>query len=642
MPSFKISQLSELTTADDADFFEIVDDSELTISDKNKRITFDNLKLSIYSDSRIDTAFPAWNVATTYDSANNPQYVSYQSRLYQFTKSSGTDTGTTPGTDITVWDAVGGVKFFAPPATDAEAAAKTATNRYLTPANLAASGVVDTLYSVDGSLTSNRTVTLGTYTLDINLDSTGTFAIQDAGTDVFTVNASGNVNVQNNELYFGGSKFLSTPNGNVLLGKNAGAALSSIRNVIIGENAIDTETLGTENVFIGFTAKSANSVNYSTGLGYGVNIGHSGSIALGWSAKTTAEKQFIVGSNTVTITKAIFGAGTGGAFDDHFTLQSSNNDNSASNATSGNFTIQSGHSIGNQDGGSIIFKASQAGASGSGINAQTTFLTIDPSTGVDIENNELYFGGELVLKTEGTENLFLGKSQLNLPSGSYNTIIGDRSGGTVSLTGSENTLLGNNVELRGDYSNTIGIGADISVEASSGIIIASGTSGSNKPSVKHNSIVLATPSSATTTNDSQFVTNMSEFIMGGNPNDSTGSSSPIIIRNQDRITGTNLTSASVTIQSGQSTGSADGGNLIFKVSDGGASGTAQNSQSTVFELGASSIGMYGVTPTTRATTGIGAATFTANTSGISDDTATWGGYTIGQVVQALQTIGILT
>ena len=54
------------------------------------------------------------------------------------------------------------------------------------------------------------------------------------------------------------------------------------------------------------------------------------------------------------------------------------------------------------------------------------------------------------------------------------------------------------------------------------------------------------------------------------------------------------------------------------------------------------IGLYGVTPVLRATTGITAAAFAANTSGISDDTATYGGYTGGQIVAALQAMGILT
>ena len=54
-----------------------------------------------------------------------------------------------------------------------------------------------------------------------------------------------------------------------------------------------------------------------------------------------------------------------------------------------------------------------------------------------------------------------------------------------------------------------------------------------------------------------------------------------------------------------------------------------------------SVGFYGTTPTAQATTGIAAATFTANTSGIADDTATFDGYTIGQVVKSLRNLGIL-
>lgn len=53
------------------------------------------------------------------------------------------------------------------------------------------------------------------------------------------------------------------------------------------------------------------------------------------------------------------------------------------------------------------------------------------------------------------------------------------------------------------------------------------------------------------------------------------------------------------------------------------------------------IGFYGATPVDQATTAITAAAFLAGTSGIADDTATFGGYTIGQIVAALQDIGIL-
>lgn len=55
----------------------------------------------------------------------------------------------------------------------------------------------------------------------------------------------------------------------------------------------------------------------------------------------------------------------------------------------------------------------------------------------------------------------------------------------------------------------------------------------------------------------------------------------------------------------------------------------------------SRIGLFGATAVAQPTTGIAAAAFVANTSGISDDTATFGGYTLGQIVAALQSLGAL-
>ena len=59
-------------------------------------------------------------------------------------------------------------------------------------------------------------------------------------------------------------------------------------------------------------------------------------------------------------------------------------------------------------------------------------------------------------------------------------------------------------------------------------------------------------------------------------------------------------------------------------------------------INSSKLGLYNVTPIARATTGGTASTFVANTSLIANDTATFDGYTIGQVVKALRNLGILT
>ena len=62
----------------------------------------------------------------------------------------------------------------------------------------------------------------------------------------------------------------------------------------------------------------------------------------------------------------------------------------------------------------------------------------------------------------------------------------------------------------------------------------------------------------------------------------------------------------------------------------------------VGNAGTDTIGFYGATKIVRPTTAVTAATFVANTSGIVDDTATFDGYTVGQIVKALRNLGLLT
>jgi len=72
-------------------------------------------------------------------------------------------------------------------------------------------------------------------------------------------------------------------------------------------------------------------------------------------------------------------------------------------------------------------------------------------------------------------------------------------------------------------------------------------------------------------------------------------------------------------------------NVAFGTTTGTKLGTATSQK----------IGFWNATPIVQPTTAVAAATFVANTSGIVNDTATWDGYTIGQVVKALRNAGIL-
>lgn len=76
---------------------------------------------------------------------------------------------------------------------------------------------------------------------------------------------------------------------------------------------------------------------------------------------------------------------------------------------------------------------------------------------------------------------------------------------------------------------------------------------------------------------------------------------------------------------------SDTKNIILGTTTGTKIGTATTQK----------LSLWNATPDTQPTTAIAAAAFVANTSGIANDTATFGGYTMGQVVAALKRIGAL-
>lgn len=76
---------------------------------------------------------------------------------------------------------------------------------------------------------------------------------------------------------------------------------------------------------------------------------------------------------------------------------------------------------------------------------------------------------------------------------------------------------------------------------------------------------------------------------------------------------------------------SDAVNLVLNTTTGTKIGTATTQK----------LAFYNSTPIVQVTTGVTAATFAANTSAIANDTATFDGYTIGQVVKALRNLGLL-
>jgi len=73
----------------------------------------------------------------------------------------------------------------------------------------------------------------------------------------------------------------------------------------------------------------------------------------------------------------------------------------------------------------------------------------------------------------------------------------------------------------------------------------------------------------------------------------------------------------------------------------GVTATTFEVNAALFHTGATA-GFYNVGPIARPTNAGAAAAFVANTSGIADDSATFDGYTLGQIAKALRNLGLLT
>lgn len=87
----------------------------------------------------------------------------------------------------------------------------------------------------------------------------------------------------------------------------------------------------------------------------------------------------------------------------------------------------------------------------------------------------------------------------------------------------------------------------------------------------------------------------------------------------------------LSVQAGGHLSFDDGVNVVLDTTTGTKFGTSSSQK----------LSLWNATPIVQPTTAISAATFAANTSAISDDTATFDGYTIGQVVKALRNVGLL-
>lgn len=127
-------------------------------------------------------------------------------------------------------------------------------------------------------------------------------------------------------------------------------------------------------------------------------------------------------------------------------------------------------------------------------------------------------------------------------------------------------------------------------------------------------------------------TTASTLIFGSNGN---GTGASTMSKLQFNVLATNKLDYAVTTAStwtfADSVALADAKNLSVGTTTGTKIGTATTQK----------LSFWNATPIVQPTTAVAAATFVANTSLIANDTATFDGYTIGQVVKALRNFGVL-
>lgn len=227
------------------------------------------------------------------------------------------------------------------------------------------------------------------------------------------------------------------------------------------------------------------------------------------------------------------------------------------------------------------------------------------------------------MSASGHSNIAVGYwAGKSLTDGLYSVLIGEGAGYSIT-TSINNFMLGTNTGWNLDGSDNIGIGAFVmyySTTATDSVVIGSGagfhTDGSGN-------VVIGSGAGDVAAGGCVFIgyqAGRSE----SNPNtlhiSNTDTATPLIYG--DFSTPALTFNGTVTI--------ADGYNLASGTTTGMKLGTSTSQK----------LGVWNATPIVQPTTGVAAATFTANAGTAVNDASTFDGYTVGQVVKALRNIGL--
>lgn len=312
--------------------------------------------------------------------------------------------------------------------------------------NLRTNGTTRAVLSADGS----------TLTFASNLS-----LIMQGATSVIT-NAQ---NTTHGEAFGAGA---TTANGSVAVGYQA----SNYNNgVAIGYQAQSSSTNG---VAVGYQANggflgtaigtgSSATTTGATAIGDAATAGNNYSIALGFSANTTAANQLVIGgddgSGNGAITQVVVGNGAANGAPVGFTLQGTGG--SGANVAGASVAIAGGAGTGSANGGDIKLQVATPGASGSSANVPATVVTISGANGSSTFKNTVNSTAGFAVQNAAGNQLFAVDTSnaqvvLGKPSTFTGKLVFDGSGSTntITLVG-QNTPGGNRTLTLPDESGTL-------------------------------------------------------------------------------------------------------------------------------------------------------------------------------------------
>jgi Chaperone of endosialidase len=302
-----------------------------------------------------------------------------------------------------------------------------------------------------------------------------------------------NITGSNNAFFGKESGFNNTADGNSFFGYRAGFGnTSGNSNASFGNGAGQNNQTGNFNSFFGSSAGVANTSGgnnsffgsasgfSNTGGSFNTFYGSGAGLANTTGGNNTAIGYLAnFGSNNLNYATAV---GSGSTVSTSNTIALGRSDGSDSVLIYGNFAVNGTFNIPAGDADYIQNRTTQQSLSNFNISGSGTANIFNAATQYNINGNR-------VLSVNGTNNLFVGST--NLSSGSGNTFIGAGAGnaastgnnntfigngaGSGSTTGSSNVIIGNNSNTGSNAVNTIIIGNNIGSILSDAVIIGTNT-----------------------------------------------------------------------------------------------------------------------------------------------------------------------